>query len=150
MAKFIFKYKTILRYRKLRAALKGAEVAKINREIHHVVKDINMLKETQHSITGNIATIAKSPLLPLETIKLGWEQWFFLQAAIGTYNYKLNTLHKKSAEKTKELIYWMKQKKIMEKLKEKHFENFKEANNREERKLIDDIVTSNHARTKFL
>jgi flagellar export protein FliJ len=146
MAGFKFKYATVLRFRELKVNLKGAEVSKVNREINLIHTKIKKFGAQQRMTRKNITSMIKAKYIPIEMLKLAWERCFFLRENIDSSKNYLQELQKMRLEKIDELTYWMKQKKVMENLQERHLAQHKTEEWHEERKLVDDIVTAAYAR----
>lgn len=143
MAKFNFKYEPIKRIKEQLEKKVQKEIAVINDLIEKNKEKIASIRNEMFVKKIKFRDGAKAKELQFqknyETYMLG---------LIENINLESAELEKEKNIKLKELIEKSKEKKILVKLEEKHFENFNKEENRIEAKRVDEVATQSFIRGK--
>ena len=141
MNKFRFKFETILKIRKINEKNKIYELSKLYFEKNKLEEELNNLESEFRKISRRFKKLVKRK-------KLNLQYFDFYSKYIGSYINKkrniekrLSSLQKEIQLKLQELKKAMKERKIIEKLKEREITKFKEFIKKKEEKAIDEIVT---------
>jgi len=142
MAKFVYKYESILR-------IKEVLEKKILKEISEIEKEIEKLEEekkkliTKRKILGDKISSGKIKAIDYKSAKSLCKT---LEKDISNLGRRIEDWKTKKSQKLNELLERKKEKKILEALKEKQYEDFLFESNREELKQLNEIAINNFNR----
>lgn len=145
MKKFLFKYQKVLQVRiNVENEFKN-ELGKINKAIIEKEIELTEINERNNSFLEFIDKSVEKGIKASELQSIERNKKFLITKIIEI-KYQLRMLINKRVGCQKELIEANKQRKVMEKLKEKDFTEYLELESVEELKIIDQIVTYNSSR----
>jgi len=139
MKKFQFKFETVLKVKENKEQELKKELLKLialKTEQEMMLNDINLEKKriSQEKLNN------KSELLNIQSY-IFYENYInSLRRQITSIEKVIKELEKRADDKREEVIEASKEKKIFEKLKERHYENFKKLVIQNEQKVLDEIA----------
>ncbi len=145
MKKFKFRYEKILDIRIDKENEIKSEMASINSEIKKKEDEINKTKSYLKNFLDETNKSMESGINVLD-LKKANESREYLQNKISKLMNELEELNKIKEEKHKEYIEASKERKVMEKIKQKDIDIHNELINLEESKMVDQIVTYNSSK----
>lgn len=140
MKKFVFRFESILKMHIDREAEIGGELAVLMSELEMIDRSLRETEEKNRMLLEDIDR-KKERGTSVQEICLAEEGRRYFKTQIESWEEKRDLQLDRIALKRTELTEAMKQRKIMEKLKEKAHDEYVEAFEREERKVIEEIVT---------
>lgn len=145
MKKFSFRYQRILEMHIETENDYKNKLGKVNKEIIDIEKK---LEQYENKNIAFLLSVEESMKIGITALKLQSieSNKFFLVNSIENIKYEIKMLIQKRIEIQKQLIEANKQRKVMEKLKEKEYNNYLELEAIEESKVIDQIVTYTSSR----
>ncbi len=152
MARFKFRLEKVLEVRRRKEEEKEKELASLKKELRREEEFLEKLRKETSLIAERIGAFQKvdDESLNLEELR---REYDYLEVLRNKITRHLNTVEKlmiKIEEKRKELIEASKERKIMEKLKDKQYRKFRSEEERKERKVLDEIGTLNYNHKRVL
>jgi flagellar FliJ protein len=147
MKKFSFRYDKILQVRIDKENEVKNKLGKINMLIHEKESELTSVIDQNKSFLEDVNSAMSEGILAsdMQAIRYNKE---FLKNKIDSVSHELQVLKAEQKRVQNELIEANKQRKVMEKLKEKELENYKELEAQEESKMVDQIVTYQSTKTR--
>ncbi len=147
MKKFVFRYQKIL---EMRIALENEvknKLGKINTLIHERESFLLEVERKNKDYLNFVESTMKNGVRAADLQNIEQSKHYYVNQ-MATLQFELRNLRIKRTEIQEELIEANKQRKVLEKLKEKEIEQYKELESIEEAKVIDQIVTYNSTRKR--
>ena len=148
MKKFKFKLQALLDHRRNKEDKKKEELGNLSRTVQDVRDFMATLKSRCSVSIVELKTLQESGM-NIEQITRYREFITALKDDTNKQMEKLSLLMKDVENRRKELVSLSKERKIMEKLRDKEFDKFKKAVLKEEKKLIDDLGISRFIRRQL-
>jgi flagellar export protein FliJ len=142
MAKFVYKFKSILK-------VKESLQKKVQKEIALIDIDIDRLNNEYNSVSNEEDESKKSILkkdMFVSELKFKKSYELCLERKKITILEQIETLNKKKVAKLAELLQKSKEHKIFDSLEEVYRDNYKKEENRSELKFIDELATQKFIR----
>lgn len=138
MAKFVFKFNALKRYKENLEKITQKELAEIDLEIQNIKEEIKRIN--QEKINARDFLLKKSKISGFD---LNYYQDFcnFSDTTLKMLNEELAKAEKKREQKIQELQQRTKEKKIVYRIEELHKENFEIEQNKLEQLFIDELAT---------
>lgn len=138
MAKFVFKFNALKRYKENLEKITQKELAEIDLEIQNIKEEIKRIN--QEKINARDFLLKKSKISGFD---LNYYQDFcnFSDTTLKMLNEELAKAEKKREQKIQELQQRTKEKKIVYRIEELHKENFEMEQNKLEQLFIDELAT---------
>lgn len=138
MAKFVFKFNALKRYKENLEKITQKELAEIDLEIQNIKEEIKRIN--QEKINARDFLLKKSKISGFD---LNYYQDFcnFSDTTLKKLNEELSKAEKKREQKIQELQQRTKEKKIVYRIEELHKENFEIEQNKLEQLFIDELAT---------
>jgi flagellar FliJ protein len=147
MPQFKFKLQKVLDYRKIKEEEKKRELSLLLIEYNKEREILNILKNKQEELFGDLKNLQKDELNITQILFY----YFYLQDLSNRIKKQvqiLEELDKKIQEKREEVIQASKERRIMEKLKERKYKEFLYFMDRAEQIFLDEISNSAFVRNK--
>ena len=143
MAKFIFKFNTLKKYKENLEKILQKEIAEIDLEIAAKQENIKQIVDELYNAKENLLKKQK-----LSGFDLNYYQDFsnFCEHKINKLQDEIKTLEKKRQNKVAELLEKTKEKKIVYRIEELHKEAFEFGQNKIEQSFIDELASVRFAR----
>ena len=139
MARFRFKLQKVLEARQSLEDSARREFGAAMRELHRQERIRDELLAEQELLLGEMGSRRGKKSTVEEFVQDIQYEWI-LKHRIKSQKIKVKAAQEELEEKRKMLTEAMKQRKIMEKLKERHWEVFRKKNNKDEMKFADEIA----------
>lgn len=141
MAKFEFNFDALLNYRSRLEELARKDYLEAKAKLDEVLNSINMMYLSIDQSKARIGQVEMSPNVNLSEISSIHEFIMGQLKKIETARYKSRELMAIAEEKHEIMVEAAKNKKVLEKLKEKRREEFRQEQKKIETKRLDDLVT---------
>ncbi len=143
--KFVYKYERLLKIREIEEQKEIAEHNKIINRIINTEKNISRKKQEVEELRKKVEEL---DTFPIEDLRYYSDLNNRTEGKIAELQDKLKKLRKKEEEQKKKVIEASKKRKILEKLQEKHREDFFKAENKALNKFMDELGTQKFFRPK--
>lgn len=140
MKKFVFRFETILKYRRDKEEEIGEELALLQKELAVIDASIRNVEEKMRAFVAEMSRRQEEGVSVFEMRNAADGAAFFRNRRRSLELQRADAAERVESKRS-ELIEAMKSRKIMENLKAKAFEDYKEEFERDERKVIEEIVT---------
>lgn len=140
MKKFVFRFETILKYRRDKEEEIGEELALLQKELAVIDASIRNVEEKMRAFVAEMSRRQEEGVSVFEMRNAADGVAFFRNRRRSLELERADAAERVESKRS-ELIEAMKSRKIMENLKAKAFEDYKEEFERDERKVIEEIVT---------
>jgi flagellar FliJ protein len=149
MAKFAFKLEPVLRQRKMIEDQKQRELAKL---IRHRMIFHNQLRSIQSELSDSKRQLTDGLVGEVDMIRVSQFARFSGQSQVRaqTIVRELAGLESRIAEAQKQLVEAMRQRKALDLLREKQYEQFKRTQQRREASRLDDLATQTYTRRNMM
>lgn len=140
MKKFTFRFEKILQMRMDQENAVKNKLAKINQKIYDKERDLEKSLKDNEEFLNDLNESMKNGLMASQLQNMAHNK-DYLNRLIEKLKHELMVFYDERKRVQTELIEANKQRKVMEKLKEKELQNYKELEAQEEAKVVDQIVT---------
>lgn len=140
MKKFTFRFEKILQMRMDQENAVKNKLAKINQKIHDKERELEKSLKDNDDFLNYLNESMKNGLMASQLQNMAHNK-DYLTRLIEKLKHELTVFYDERKRVQAELIEANKQRKVMEKLKEKELQNYKELEAQEEAKVVDQIVT---------
>lgn len=145
MKKFKFKLETVLRLRQKVLEDRMLELARITGVLNDAREKLNSLSESQNKINDSLIQMySKNEILDLKDVEIKKNYLFKLAQNMKQQEYLIIQIKQAVTEKQNEVREALKDKNIIEKLKEKQLERYKKEFDRKETAELDDMAINRY------
>lgn len=141
MKKFIFKLETLLNIKKKKEELITQKLSKVQAQKLNVINEINKIKNKISDLFNNYKNL-KMTVLDINFMFLNQNYINYLEKELNSLNEQLNNIQIEENKIKDELNQAMKERKILEKLKENQFEQYKKEYNKQDNLIMDEIANT--------
>lgn len=147
MKKFRFKYDKVLQVRIEKENEVRNNLGKINQLIMEAERQLDVISQQYHNFLVDIDDMIKKGVKASDMQAIAHNK-SYLTSKIEEIKKELKVLYSERKSIQAELIEANKQRKVMEKLREKELEEYKMLEAQEEAKIVDQIVTYQSTKTR--
>ncbi len=139
MKSFVFKYQRVLKQREDEEEDVKTKLGEVNFELQQLLAQKNQILSQQRTFMDDVQTRLSGGVRTSE-LQMFEQSKYHFKSKLENLEAKIAEVRLRIVQIKKELTEAVKQRKIMEKLKEKELEAYTEALNASERKVIEEIV----------
>jgi flagellar FliJ protein len=145
--KFKFKLEPVLKYRNILEKKEAKEFAKLHKKYDEECGKLDLIN-TNYKNTQKELEVKKRAGIDIKELKTYYTYLNSLNLDIKAQQLKVKEAEAKKEEQRKKLVNAQKDKKVIDKLKDNKYNEFKEEERKDEIKTIDDINSITTARTR--
>lgn len=143
---FNFSLKRVLKFRLDQEDLKATDLKKSQHALKLEKNRLKHLQNRKSSHLGKTENLINNNKISLEKLKASADYLAQLNNKIASQDEKVEESNQEVSEIRNELIETSKNRKILEKLRDKHYMNFKEQNKKKERRIESEIALRRRTR----
>ncbi|WP_276206987.1 flagellar export protein FliJ [Natranaerobius trueperi] len=139
MKKFHFSLDRVLRVKEINEDKKKDEFQRAQKYKDQIEKQLNELKQSKESIIKELNDTQKNPV-QIQYLKTYHNYLSSLDEQITNQSYKLQIAEKELKHVRQEWIDAKQEKRVLEKLKERHYQEFRKESLKQEQKVLDEMT----------